>query len=67
MDINPVTIEGCDVRLTVMSVDFFIGVKEKSFFRNHMVMTDGRLRHFVYYSIMNSEWADIKRKSELKL
>jgi len=39
------------------------GVKE-GVLRNHMVMPDGRIRHSVYYSILDSEWPDVKKKLE---
>ncbi len=41
-----------------------IGAKEEGTLRNHMVMPDGRLRHSVYYSILDSEWVDVKVRLE---
>ncbi len=41
-----------------------IGAKEEGVLRNHMIMPDGRLRHSVYYSILDSEWATVKTKLE---
>lgn len=32
--------------------------------RNHMVMPDGRLRHSVYFSIVESEWPSVKAHLE---
>jgi RimJ/RimL family protein N-acetyltransferase len=44
-----------------------IGAKEEGLFRNHMITSSGRLRHSVYFSIIDSEWPEVKRQLELKL
>jgi len=44
-----------------------LGAKEEGTFRNHMIMPDGRFRHSVYYSILDSEWPDVKRNLEARL
>ncbi len=44
-----------------------IGAKEEGIFRNHMITLGGRLRHSVYFSIIDSEWVDVKRKLEEKM
>ncbi len=44
-----------------------LGAKEEGTFRNHMVMPDGRFRHSVYYSILDSEWPEVRRNLEAKL
>ena len=44
-----------------------IGAKEEGILRNHMIAHGGRIRHSVYYSIINSEWKDVKRELEKKL
>ena len=44
-----------------------IGAKEEGTLRNHMIMPDGRLRHSVYYSIIRSEWSDVKKRLEQML
>lgn len=44
-----------------------IGAKEEGTFRNHMIVHDGRLRHSVYFSIIDSEWPTVKRALEEKL
>ena len=44
-----------------------IGVKEEGIFRNHMITHSGRVRHSVYFSIIDSEWSDIKKRLEEKL
>ena len=41
-----------------------IGAVEEGTFRNHMVMPDGRLRHSVYFSIIDSEWPSVKAHLE---
>lgn len=44
-----------------------IGAKEEGVLRNHMIAPGGRIRHSVYYSIVDSEWKDVKRELERKL
>jgi RimJ/RimL family protein N-acetyltransferase len=41
-----------------------IGAIEEGTFRNHMVMSDGRIRHSVYFSIVHSEWPAVKARLE---
>ena len=44
-----------------------IGAKEEGIFRNHMITPSGRIRHSVYYSIIESEWKEVKFHLEEKL
>jgi N-acetyltransferase len=44
-----------------------IGAKEEGTFRNHMVVQGGRLRHTVYFSIIDSEWPRVKKSLEERL
>jgi RimJ/RimL family protein N-acetyltransferase len=44
-----------------------LGAKEEGTFRNHMVMREGRYRHSVYHSIIDSEWRAIKLELERRL
>lgn len=44
-----------------------IGAKEEGIFRNHMICFDGRIRHSVYFSIIDSEWPEVKPELERKL
>jgi RimJ/RimL family protein N-acetyltransferase len=44
-----------------------IGAKEECIFRNHMVTSSGRIRHTVYFSIIDSEWPAVKSRLEAKL
>jgi RimJ/RimL family protein N-acetyltransferase len=44
-----------------------IGAKEEGVFRNHMIVPGGRIRHSVYFSIIDSEWNEVKRELEKKL
>ncbi|HEY0005471.1 MAG TPA: GNAT family protein [Pyrinomonadaceae bacterium] len=44
-----------------------IGAKEEGTLRNHMIGHDGRLRHSVYFSIIDSEWPTVKANLEEKL
>lgn len=39
------------------------GVKE-GVLRNHMLLPNQRIRHSVYYSIIDSEWPEVKKKLE---
>jgi len=41
-----------------------IGAKEEGIFRNHMITSTGRLRHSVYFSIVDSEWPAVKARLE---
>ena len=44
-----------------------IGAKEEGVFRNHMVVPGGRIRDSVYFSIIDSEWKEVKRELEKKM
>ena len=44
-----------------------IGAREEGTFRNHMITASGRIRHTVYFSILDSEWPDVKTRLESKL
>lgn len=44
-----------------------LGATEEGYFRNHMVTANGRLRHSVYFSIIDSEWPMLKRRLESRL
>lgn len=44
-----------------------IGAKEEGTFRKHMIMPGGRIRHSVYYSIIDTEWPVVKAGLEDKL
>ena len=37
-----------------------IGATEEGTLRNHMITESGRLRHSIYFSIIASEWPDVK-------
>ena len=39
-----------------------IGAREEGTFRNHMITASGRIRHTVYFSIVDSEWAAVKAR-----
>lgn len=41
-----------------------IGAVREGILRNHMILPDGRVRHSVYYSIVDSEWGGVKRRLE---
>ena len=44
-----------------------IGAREEGTFRNHMITASGRIRHTVYFSIIDSEWPGVKARLETKL
>jgi RimJ/RimL family protein N-acetyltransferase len=44
-----------------------IGAIEEGTFRNHMITPSGRIRHSVYFSIIESEWEGVKRNLEVRL
>jgi N-acetyltransferase len=44
-----------------------IGACEEGIFRNHMITASGRIRHTVYFSIVDSEWPEVKLRLESKL
>ena len=44
-----------------------IGAKEEGTLRNHLITPSGRIRHTVYYSIIDSEWPAVRSTLEEKL
>jgi N-acetyltransferase len=44
-----------------------IGAKEEGVFRNHMITSSGRVRHTVYFSVIDSEWPEVKGRLERQL
>jgi RimJ/RimL family protein N-acetyltransferase len=44
-----------------------IGASQEGIFRNHMMTASGRIRHTVYFSIVDSEWPDVKARLEARL
>ena len=41
-----------------------IGAVKEGILRNHMILPDGRIRHSVFYSILVTEWPDVKMRLE---
>jgi RimJ/RimL family protein N-acetyltransferase len=41
-----------------------IGAKKEGVLRNHMILPDGRIRDSVFYSILDTEWPQVKKKLE---
>jgi RimJ/RimL family protein N-acetyltransferase len=37
-----------------------IGAVKEGVLRNHMILPDGRYRHSVFYSILDTEWLQVK-------
>src|SRR5208282_507618 len=44
-----------------------IGAREEGTFRNHMITGSGRIRHSVYFSILDSEWPAVKSRLQTML
>lgn len=44
-----------------------IGARQEGVFRNHMITSTGRIRHSIYFSVIDSEWPDVKAQLEKKL
>jgi RimJ/RimL family protein N-acetyltransferase len=44
-----------------------IGAREEGTFRNHMITESGRIRHTVYFSIIDAEWPQVKSRLESRL
>jgi RimJ/RimL family protein N-acetyltransferase len=41
-----------------------IGAVREGVLRNHMILPDGHIRHSVFYSILDTEWPDVKKRLE---
>src|SRR5258708_13786290 len=44
-----------------------IGARQEGIFRNHMITASGRIRHTVYFSIVDSEWPEVKARLEARV
>ena len=44
-----------------------IGAREEGTFRNHMITSTGRVRHTVYFSILDSEWPAVKSSLQSRM
>ena len=44
-----------------------LGAQEEGTLRQHMVTWSGRLRHTVYFSVLDSEWPEVKASLGAKL
>lgn len=44
-----------------------LGAVEEGYFRNHMITAGGRIRHSVWFSVVESDWPRIKRDLEGRL
>ena len=44
-----------------------LGAKHEGVLRNHMILPDGRFRNSVYYSIVDTEWPEVKARLEVML
>ncbi|MDQ6759926.1 MAG: GNAT family N-acetyltransferase [Acidobacteriota bacterium] len=41
-----------------------LGAREEGIFRNHMICYGGRIRHSAWYSVIDSEWPEVKARLE---
>ena len=41
-----------------------LGAVKEGVLRNHMILPDGRIRHSVFYSILDTEWPVVKKRLE---
>jgi RimJ/RimL family protein N-acetyltransferase len=41
-----------------------IGAVKEGVLRNHMILPDGRIRHSVFYSVLDTEWEGVKKRLE---
>jgi len=41
-----------------------IGAVKEGVLRNHMILPDGRYRHSVFYSVLDTEWPGVKKRLE---
>ena len=41
-----------------------LGAMKEGVLRNHMILPDGYIRDSVFYSILDSEWGQVKRSLE---
>jgi RimJ/RimL family protein N-acetyltransferase len=41
-----------------------LGAIKEGVLRNHMILPDGRYRHSVFYSILDTEWPEVKKRLE---
>jgi RimJ/RimL family protein N-acetyltransferase len=41
-----------------------IGARFEGIFRNHMISQDGRMRHSSYYSVIDTEWPEVRERLE---
>jgi RimJ/RimL family protein N-acetyltransferase len=44
-----------------------IGAVKEGVLRNHMILPDGRYRHSVFYSILDTEWPEVKKRLEERM
>ena len=44
-----------------------VGAQQEGIFRNHMITASGRIRHTVYFSIVDNEWPTVKARLEQRL
>jgi len=44
-----------------------IGAKKEGVLRNHMILLDGYIRDSVFYSVLDTEWLDVKKNLEVMM
>jgi RimJ/RimL family protein N-acetyltransferase len=67
LDLNRVEFLTDSTNTASMNALSRIGAVKEGVLRQHMVMRDGRLRHSVVYSIINSQWPEVKQQLLAKM
>jgi len=69
--VTPITLEGSVIRLEPIrrdhAEDFWEIAKEEGTLRRHVITWTGRVRDSVYFSILDSEWPEVKQRLEARL
>lgn len=63
IDIERVEIKTDVLNLPARKALLRIGAKEEGVLRSHTLMAHGRRRDTIYYSVLRSEWEEVKRKN----
>jgi len=61
--LEPITLEGRDVRLEPLSIRR-LGAKEEGILRRHVITSAGRVRDTVFYSIIDDVWPAVRARLE---
>jgi N-acetyltransferase len=64
---NRVELKTDSLNTTSRAAILRIGAQQEGIFRNHMITASGRIRHTVYFSILDSEWPEVKARLQGRL